>query len=63
MGKVRVLFFTDGSGVNPRECVELMQRFDIDAKAAFWVNADGPSKAHWHGGEQGEHRMLNLLVS
>ncbi len=43
-GKVRVLFFTDGTGVNSRECVELMQRFDIDAKAVFWIQAGDDSK-------------------
>ena len=33
--RTRVLFFTDGRGTNPRECVELMQRFDLDAEAVF----------------------------
>ena len=34
MGKMRVLFFSDGLGTAPRECVELMERFDIEGKAA-----------------------------
>lgn len=37
LGKVRVLFFADGRGTNPRECAELMQRFDLDAQAVFWA--------------------------
>jgi hypothetical protein len=32
---IRILFFMDGRGTNPRECVELMQRFDIEGKADF----------------------------
>ena len=60
-GKMRVLFFTDGTGTNPRECVELMQRFDIDAQAVFWARIVDSKESHWHGGELGERRMLNLL--
>ncbi|MGC9317241.1 MAG: beta-galactosidase [Armatimonadota bacterium] len=57
----RVLFFTDGRGTNPRECVELMQRFDIDAEAVFWARIVDSADTHWHGGEIGERRMLELL--
>jgi len=60
-GKIRVLFFSDGTGTNPRECVELMQRFDIDAQAIFWAQITDSKESNWHGGELGERRMLNLL--
>jgi beta-galactosidase len=60
-GNVRVLFFSDGRGTNARECVELMQRFDIEAKAVFWANINDSNKESWHGGEMGERRMLKLL--
>ncbi|MCU0572464.1 MAG: hypothetical protein MUC41_05675, partial [Syntrophobacteraceae bacterium] len=61
MGKTRVLFFVDGRGTHPRECVELMQRFDIDAQAVFWARIVDTDKSHWHGGQIGEARMLDLL--
>ncbi|MEA3402418.1 MAG: alpha-amylase family protein [Armatimonadota bacterium] len=57
----RVLFFTDGRGTNPRECVELMQRFDIEGEAVFWARIVDSAETHWHGGEIGEQRMLELL--
>jgi len=60
-GKTRVLFFADGTGTDPRECVELMQRFDIDAQAVFWANIGETNQKYWHGGKLGEERMLNLL--
>src|SRR5208337_2694587 len=41
--------------------VELMQRFDIDAQAVFWARIVDSKESHWHGGELGERRMLNLL--
>jgi len=62
LGTTRVLFFTDGRGTNPRECVELMQRFDIEAEAVFWARIIDSSRTHWHGGETGEQRMLDLLA-
>ena len=37
LGKTRVLFFTNGMGTAPRECVELIQRFDLTAQAVFWA--------------------------
>jgi beta-galactosidase len=61
LGKTRVLFFVDGRGTHPRECVELMQRFDLDAQAVFWARIVDTTKSHWHGGEVGEARMLELL--
>lgn len=60
-GTTRVLVFTDGRGTNPRVCVELMQRFDIELQAVFWARIVDSSESHWHGGEVGEQRMLELL--
>ena len=60
-GKTRVLFFADGTGTDPRECVELMQRFDIDAQAVFWANINDTERKYWHGDKLGERRMLSLL--
>jgi len=61
LGPTRVLFFCNGRGTVPRECVELMQRFDINAEAVFWTRIVDSSETHWHGGETGERRMLSLL--
>jgi len=60
-GKTRVLFFLNGRGMIPRHCVELKQRFDLDAEAVFWARIVDSSKEHWHGGAAGEARMLRLL--
>jgi beta-galactosidase len=60
-GKLRVLFFTSGMGTHPRECVELLQRFDLEAKAVFWSQIVDSTRTHWHGGETGLQRMLHLL--
>ena len=60
-GRIRVLFFTDGRGTHPRECVELIERFDIEGAAVFWARIVDTSRSHWHGGETGLHRMLKLL--
>ncbi len=35
-GKTRVLFFLNGRGTNPREVVELKQRFDFEPQMVFW---------------------------
>jgi hypothetical protein len=60
-GTTRVLFFTDGRGTNPRECVELMQRFDLETKAVFWAQIVDTTTSKWHGEEVGVQRMLRLL--
>jgi len=60
-GKTRVLFFLNGRGMIPRHCVELMQRFDLDADAVFWARIVDSRKEHWHGGVAGEARMMRLL--
>ena len=62
LGTTRVLFFTDGRGGRARECVELMERFDLEAKAVFWARIVDSPNDHWHGGEIGEMRMLELLA-
>ena len=60
-GKTRVLFFCRGRNMEPRECVELMERFDIEAKAAFWSQIVDTTLTHWHGGTTGDQRILGLL--
>ena len=60
-GTTRVLFVTNGRGTLPRECVELLERFDFQAEAVFWTRIVDSSKEHWHGGDVGERRMLGLL--
>lgn len=60
-GKTRVLFFTDYEDLRPRECVELMQRFDLQGEAVFWGQIVDSSNFGWHGGSLGEARMLRLL--
>ena len=61
LGQTRVLFFTNGMGTHPRECVELMQRFDLEAKAVFWSQIVDTNRTHWHGGEIGLQRISALL--
>jgi len=66
LGPVRVLYFTSipFSGVDyckPRQMVELMQRFDVQAEAAYWVQIADRPDYHWHGGAAGEQRILRLL--
>jgi beta-galactosidase len=60
-GKLRVLFFSDGLGTAPRECVELMERFDIQGKAVFRAEIVDANRSHWHGGDVGVRRMVALL--
>ena len=60
-GKTRVLFFCNGRGTVPREIIELKQRFDLDAEAVFWARIVDSPKAHWHGGDLGVARMLQVL--
>lgn len=60
-GKIRALFFVNRWGTKPRECVELMQRFDIEADAIFYGRPLGRTKAVWQGGKEGLKRMEALL--
>jgi hypothetical protein len=65
-GTVRLLYFTSipFSGVDyckPRHIVELMQRFDVRAEAAYWAQiADSPDY-EWLGGARGQERIRRLL--
>ncbi|MBU4460356.1 MAG: hypothetical protein KJ579_07305, partial [Verrucomicrobia bacterium] len=61
LGKTRVLFFTWGRGLEPREVVELSQRFDLDPKMAFWARVVDSDREHWHGDEAGRRRIDRLL--
>ena len=62
-GPIRVLFFHAIPGTSPgwpggeraREIIELMQRFDLEATAAYWNNGT------WLRQEQGQERILRLL--
>jgi hypothetical protein len=61
LGKTRVLFIVSGHGTLPRECVELKQRFDLEAEAVFWARVVDSTEEQWHGGQLGEQRLLELL--
>ena len=64
LGTVRVLYFGWGSydrGIEARDIVELMQRFDIDATAAYCHRIIDSPRIEWHGGETGIERMRRLL--
>lgn len=60
-GKTRVLFITNARGTEPREAVELMQRFDLDLQTVYWARIVDTTNEQWHGGELGEKRVLRLL--
>ena len=62
LGKIKVLFFVNGRGTEPRECVELMQRFDIAGQAVFWARSVDSNKDHWEGDVLGEQRIDKLLA-
>ncbi|MFQ6131724.1 MAG: beta-galactosidase trimerization domain-containing protein [Armatimonadota bacterium] len=61
LGKIRALFFSNGRGTEPREMVELMQRFDIEADAVYHIRVIDRTEMEWLGGEAGDRRMLRLL--
>jgi len=60
-GTTRVLFFIGGRDTVFRECVELMQRFDLKAEAVLWARIVDSKVDHWHGDEAGVGRMAALL--
>ncbi|MBL7040914.1 MAG: beta-galactosidase trimerization domain-containing protein [Pirellulaceae bacterium] len=62
LGKTRVLFFLNGRGTNPREVIELKQRFDLDPQMVFWARIIDSTQEQWHGGERGLQRMTRLLT-
>ena len=57
----RILVFCNGRGTIPRHVVELMQRFDVEAEAVFWIRVIDYGDQKWLGGETGVARMLQLL--
>lgn len=69
LGKVRLMYFGWGSygrGIEARDLIELMQRFDIEAQAAYYHRIVDSSKERWRGRdskgrELGEERILRLL--
>ncbi|MDZ4199379.1 MAG: hypothetical protein U1E27_08850, partial [Kiritimatiellia bacterium] len=61
LGSIRVLFFVSGRGMEPRQVMELRQRFDIEAEMIFWTRIIDSTKEHWHGGDLGVERMDRLL--
>ena len=64
-GTIRVLYFTAvpfaGNYVKPRHIIELMQRFDVQARAVYMVYRSHTGEMIWHGGERGRQRILRLL--
>ena len=62
-GTTRVLFFSDYRNTQAREIVELMQRFDIKADAAYYSRLVDSTRQQWHGGEEGIARIRRLLDS
>jgi hypothetical protein len=62
LGTTRVLFFCRGEGVDPREAIELRERFDIDLQMVFWTRVIDSTEEGWHGGERGIQRMARLLT-
>ena len=61
-GTTRVLFFVNGRGTNPREVIELTQRFDFEPQMVFWAPVIDSPQEGWHGGERGIQRMARLLT-
>ncbi|UCH35900.1 MAG: beta-galactosidase trimerization domain-containing protein [Armatimonadota bacterium] len=64
LGKVRVLYIGWGSydrGIEARDIVELMQRFDIEAKTAYYHRIIDSPQTEWRGGEAGVQRIMRLL--
>ncbi len=66
LGKVRVLYIgragydypSPDRGIEAREIIELMQRFDIEAAAAYYQTY---YQRQWTGAEAGVERILKLL--
>jgi len=61
LGTTRVLFISDYRSTMAREMVELMQRFDIIAEAAYFSRIVDTTDDQWHGGEAGLERIRALL--
>ena len=61
-GPTRVLFFLRGHGTEPREVIELGQRFDLQSQMIFWARVIDSTKEGWHGADRGLQRMNRLLL-
>jgi len=61
-GKTRVLFFLRGRDTEPREVIELAQRFDLEPQMVFWTRIIDHTQEIWHGDERGIQRMARLLT-
>ena len=62
-GTTRVLFFSGYKNTQAREIVELMQRFEVKADAAYYYTIVDSKRQQWHGGEEGIARIRRLLES
>ena len=62
LGKTRVLYFCRGHGCDPREAIELKQRFDLELQMVFWGRIVDSTNEGWHGAENGIRRMARLLT-
>lgn len=62
LGKTRALVFLRGHDTEPREVVELAQRFDLDPQMVFWTRIIDSTQEHWHGDDRGIQRMARLLT-
>lgn len=63
-GTTRMLYFGyggSGRGVEARDLVELMQRFDLEAEAAFFQKVSDTHDFTWIGGKAGTARLENLV--
>ena len=63
-GTLRVLYFGyggSGRGIEARDFVELMQRFDIEGEAAFFQQISDEIAYNWAGGPPGIERIDKLL--
>jgi len=62
LGTTRVLFISDYRYTMAREMVELMQRFDLTAEAAYFSRIVDTTDDQWHGGEAGLERIRTLVA-
>lgn len=60
-GTTRVLFFSDYRNTQAREIIELMERFDLQADAAYHSRIVDTTTVQWHGGDEGLDRIRGLL--
>jgi len=63
-GPVKILYFGYGGsnrGIEARDLVELKQRFDVEAEAAFFQGIPDKTDFSWVGGPAGVARIENLV--